>query len=170
MELKLALKVDDLDNVATIFADILYCNPVATIFAFRDLIINGKINSNILKDLEDNIAYSTCVIAKNTNADAIVCYTNTGKSARRISGLGAGCPILAITDNKRTFRQLGLAWNVHPVYVDPKDSIDNTVEAGLEKLKTLGILESGDKVVLAGGHSYVDGVKSSKMIGGYVEI
>ena len=124
----------------------------------------------VLKNLEDNITYSTCIIAKNTNADAIVAYTHTGDSARRLSGMGAGCPIIAITDNKRTFRQLGLAWNVHPVYVDPKDSIDNTVEAGLEKLKAMGILESGDKVVISGGRNYVKNVKSSKMIGGYVEI
>lgn len=124
----------------------------------------------VLRNLEDNITYSTCIIAKNTNADAIVAYTHTGDSARRLSGMGAGCPIIAITDNKRTFRQLGLAWNVHPVYVDPKDSIDNTVEAGLEKLKAMGILESGDKVVISGGRNYVQNVKSSKMIGGYVEI
>lgn len=124
----------------------------------------------VLKNLEDNITYSTCIIAKNTNADAIVAYTHTGDSARRLSGMGAGCPIIAITDNKRTFRQLGLAWNVHPVYVDPKDSIDNTVEAGLEKLKAMGILESGDKVVISGGRNYVKNAKSSKMIGGYVEI
>ena len=123
-----------------------------------------------LNGLEDNIAYSTCVIAKNMNADAIVCYTNTGTSARNLSGLGAGCPILAITDNKRTFRQLGLAWNVHPIYVESKETIDATVEAGIEKLKAKGILEAGDKVILAGGHSYVNGVSSSKMIGGYVEI
>ena len=124
----------------------------------------------VLTNLEDNITYSTCIIAKNTNADAIVAYTHTGDSARRLSGMGAGCPIIAITDNKRTFRQLGLAWNVHPVYVDPKDSIDNTVEAGLEKLKAMGILESGDKVVIAGGRNYVKNAKLSKMIGGYVEI
>lgn len=124
----------------------------------------------VLRNLEDNITYSTCIIAKNTNADAIVAYTHTGDSARRLSGMGAGCPIIAITDNKRTFRQLGLVWNVHPVYVDPKDSIDNTVEAGLEKLKAMGILESGDKVVISGGRNYVKNAKLSKMIGGYVEI
>ena len=124
----------------------------------------------VLRNLEDNITYSTCIIAKNTNADAIVAYTHTGDSARRLSGMGAGCPIIAITDSKRTFRQLGLAWNVHPVYVDPKDSIDNTVEAGLEKLKAMGILESGDKVVISGGRNYVKNAKLSKMIGGYVEI
>ena len=123
-----------------------------------------------LHDLEDNIAYSTCVIAKNTKADAIVCYTNTGDSARRLSGLGAGCPILAITDNKRTFRQLGLAWNVFPVYVESKETKDATIEAGIEKLKAKGILESGDTVILSGGKNFVSNVEYSKMMGGYLKI
>ena len=128
-------------------------------------------NTNIeLKDLEDNIAYSTCVMAKNMNVDAIVCYTNSGDSARRLAGMGAGCPILAVTDNKRTFRQLGLVWNVYPVYVDRKENTDKTVEAGIEKLKAKGILENGDKVILAGGHDFVEGVQESKMIGGYAVI
>ena len=130
---------------------------------------DAKLNIQ-LEGLEDNICYSTCVIARNTNADAIVCYTHTGDSARRLAGLGAGCPILAVTDNRRTFRQLGLAWNVHPVYVEAGKTIDETVESGIEKLKAKGILESGDKVVVSGGHSYVNGVKTSKIIGGYVEI
>ena len=123
-----------------------------------------------LHDLEDNIAYSTCVIAKNTKADAIVCYTNTGDSARRLSGLGAGCPILAITDNKRTFRQLGLAWNVFPVYVESKETKDATIEAGIEKLKDKGILETGDTVILSGGKNFVSNVTYSKMMGGYLKI
>ena len=125
-------------------------------------------NSRIKLDtLEENIAYSTCVIAKNTEADAIVCYTNTGDSARNLAGLGAGCPILAITDNKRTFRQLGLAWNVHPVYIESKETIDDTIEAGIEKLMNKGILEKGDKIILAGGKDILKNASSSKMIGGY---
>ena len=128
-------------------------------------------NTNIeLNTLEDNIAYSTCVMAKNMKVDAIVCYTNSGDSARRLAGMGAGCPILAVTDNKRTFRQLGLAWNVYPVYVDSAENTDKTVEAGIEKLKAKGILENGDKVILAGGHNFINGVKESKMIGGYAVI
>ena len=125
-------------------------------------------NSRIKLDtLEENIAYSTCVIAKNTKADAIVCYTHTGDSARNLAGLGAGCPILAITDNKRTFRQLGLAWNVHPVYIESKETIDDTIEAGIEKLMNKGILEKGDKIILAGGKDILKNASSSKMIGGY---
>ena len=32
------------------------------------------------------------------------------------------------------------------------------------------ILENGDKVILAGGHDFVEGVSESKMIGGYAVI
>ena len=92
-------------------------------------------------------------MAKNTKADAIVCYTNSGNTARKFAGMGAGCPILAVTDNKTTFNQLGLAWNVFPVYVDSKENIDLTLDAGIEKLKNKGILETGDTVVVTGGNA-----------------
>ena len=86
-----------------------------------------------LTDFEMKIAYSACVTAKNMDADAIVCYTNTGDSARRLAGIGAGCPILAITDNRKTFNQLSLVWNVNPVFVEAKDTIDMTVEEGIKR-------------------------------------
>ncbi len=123
-----------------------------------------------LKDLEDNIAYSVCVIAKNMKADAIVCYTNSGDTARRLAGMGAGCPILAITDNRRTFNQLGIVWNVFPVLVEGNDDKTKVIKAGIEKLKAKEILETGDSVIVAGGKDFMDGVSASKQIGGYVKI
>ena len=128
-------------------------------------------NENIeLNTLETNIAYSTAVMAMNLNADAIICYTHTGDSARRFSGLGVGCPILAITDNKRTYNQLALAWNVTPIYVEKKDVIDDIVEEGIEKLKQKGILEKGDMVVVSGGAKWLASSQDSKTIGGIAKI
>ncbi len=123
-----------------------------------------------LNSYEEKVAYSACVSAKVMNADAIICYTNSGNTARRLSGLGAGCPILAITDNKRTFRQLALAWNVNPIYVDSCENIDKTIEAGITKLQNKGILESGDTVVITGGSQMLPDNVSSKTIGGVVKI
>ena len=97
-----------------------------------------------LSNDEIKFAYSACVLAENMKADAIVAYTHTGDSARRLAGLGAGCPILVVTDNRRTFNQLGLVWNVYPVYIDAQKSVDETVEKGIEKLKNKEILEQGD--------------------------
>ena len=130
-------------------------------------------NENIdLSTLEENVAYATCVTAKNMKADAIVCYTHTGNSARNLAGLGAGCPILAITDNKRTFHQLALAWNVTPIYIPAQETINKTIEAGIEKLKKQEILEQGDLVIIAGGDQIVKNVGSSvnKTIGGVLRV
>ena len=130
-------------------------------------------NENIdLSTLEENVAYATCVTAKNMKADAIVCYTHTGNSARNLAGLGAGCPILAITDNKRTFHQLALAWNVTPIYIPAQETINKTIEAGIEKLKKQEILEQGDLVIIAGGDQIMKNVGSSvnKTIGGVLRV
>lgn len=118
------------------------------------------------KDLESNIAYSTCVTAKNVEADAIVAYTHTGNSVRRMAGMGPACPIFAITDNYVTYEQLALAWNVTPVYIEGKSSIEQTIEAGIETLKSNGTLEKGDKVVLAGGAKILPDATENKVIGG----
>ena len=123
-----------------------------------------------LSDDEAKIAYSSCVTAKNFNADAIVVYTHTGDSARTLSGLGAGCPILAVTDNRRTFHQLALAWNVTPVFVEGEETIEETVEKGIQKLKEKEILEKGDVVVLLGGAQTFSMGLDKKILGGIVRI
>ena len=123
-----------------------------------------------LDGVEMKIAYSACVLAKNMEADAIVAYTNTGDSARRLAGLGACCPIIAITDNRRTFNQLGLVWNVYPVLVNSHKTVDDTVEAGIIKLKERQILEKGDLVVVSGGAKLLSKEADSKIACGIIRI
>ena len=130
-----------------------------------------KLNDHVeLRDFEEEISYSTCITAMNMKADAIVCYTNTGDSPRKLSGLGAGCPILAITDNRKTFNQLALVWNVTPVYIEPQDNIDKVVELGIQKFKDKNILEKGDKVVISGGSKLLSSAEYSKVMGGIARI
>ena len=116
------------------------------------------------------IAYSACVTAKNMNADAIVTYTHTGDSVRKLAGLGAGCPILAITDNRKTFNQLALAWNVTPVFVEKAENIDTTLENGIKKLQDKGILEKGDTIVISGGPSILANAEESKVVASVAKI
>ena len=119
---------------------------------------------------EMNVAKAACVLAEKMNADAIVAYTNTGDSARRLAGIGTGCPVLAITDNRRTFNQLGLVWNVHPIFVEAQATTDKTVEAGLEKLKEMKVLESGDLVIVSGGSKLLNAGTESRIACGMIRI
>ena len=121
-------------------------------------------------DIKRHVAYIATSTAKNLKADAIVVYTHLGNSARRLAGMGPECPILAITDNEKTFYQLGLVWNVTPILVTGKSSIDETIEAGIEEFKKEGMLEKDDIVVISGGAKILNNNTENQVIDGVLKI
>ena len=122
------------------------------------------------KDIEDAFAYTTAVTAEQTQADAIVAYTHTGNSIEKLASLAIACPIFAITDDIKTYYQLGLIFNAIPVLCESGESIDDKINLGIEQLKKDGILKEGDMVVLAGGASVLPKQNKGKVIGGCVKI
>ena len=131
---------------------------------------NRKERKNDSEDLEGTIAYTTCVTAEHIKADAIVAYTHKGDSIRKLAGLGAGCPIFAITDDEKTYHQLAASFNVHPILYTQGKTIEDTISSGIEILKKEGILEKGDTVVLAGGAKILPDNTENKVIGGFVRL
>lgn len=121
-------------------------------------------------DLKGNIAYTSCVTAKEVNADAIVAYTHSGETAYLLSGCRPACPIIAVTDDEKTYHKLALAQNVLPVYVEGVANIDETIGKGIAMLEKEGTLEKGDKVVIAGGDKILANEKESQVLGGIMRI
>ena len=131
---------------------------------------NKKEIKNNPEDLEGSIAYTTCVTAEHIEADAIVAYTHKGDSIRKLAGLGASCPIFAITDDEKTYHQLAVSFNVTPVLYTEGKNIEDTISKGIEILKSEGILEKGDTVVLSGGARILPDDTKNKVIGGFVNV
>ena len=131
---------------------------------------NNKYQKLETDDLEYNINYTVCRMAKKINAKAVVAYTDTGNTARYLSGLGIKCPVYAVTSNEKTYNQLALIWNVFPILLPKQESINDLLEVGLQKLEQKGNLKKGDRVVIAGGAQILPNRKNSKIIGGIVEI
>lgn len=131
---------------------------------------NNKYQKVETDDLEYNINYTVCRMAKKINASAVVAYTNTGNTARYLAGLGIKCPVFAVTSNEKTYNQLALVWNVFPILIPEQETINNLLELGIEKLEKDGYLEKGDKVIIAGGSQILPTRKNSKTIGGVIEI
>ncbi len=131
---------------------------------------NNKYQKVETEDLEYNINYTVCRMAKKINAKAVIAYTDTGDTARYLSGLGIKCPVFAVTSNEKTYNQLALVWNVFPILLSEQKTIDDLLEVGIGKLESDGYLEKGDKVIIAGGSHILPSRKSSKTIGGIVEI
>jgi len=131
---------------------------------------NEKNIEHNVEDLEGNIAYTTCVTAEHIKADAIVAYTKKGDSIRKLAGLGAECPIFAITDDEKTYHQLSASFNVYPVLYTEGKTIEDTISSGIKMLKEEGILEKGDTVVISGGAKILNDETENKVIGGVVKL
>src|ERR1041384_6148489 len=67
---------------------------------------------------EDAIAWGTHAVARMLKTPIIVTLTKGGFTARKVAALRPPVPILAVTTELPTYRQLALVWGVIPVLVD----------------------------------------------------
>lgn len=126
-------------------------------------------------DYEANSARAICLTAMSSEAKAIFAYTNTGDSPKRLAGFLPSCPIYAILDNPKTFRQLGLSWNIYPKLYNKQGSIEALVSHSIKDLKEKEKLESGDVIVISGGGKILKEDKNgdfqfNKTLGGILRV
>jgi pyruvate kinase len=85
-------------------------------------------------------------------APALVTFTRSGSTSRLVSSYRPPVPILAITDQERTYRQLALVWGVRPVrYTGGEVSYDTLLSCACEHLLAEGIATAGQPVVVTAG-------------------
>lgn len=110
---------------------------------------------------EFNLSHSVTSTAMEMKAKAIFAYTETGNTPRMVASFLPSCPIYALTNNEKTYRQLSLSWDTTPILVKEKTKPNDVISAGIEEAKMKGYVQEGDIVVIAGGASIV----SSKEMG-----
>lgn len=97
------------------------------------------------------ISHAACTSALDLNAEAVVAFTLSGRTAMEISAFRPGCRVIACTSSESTFRQLSLSWGVTPTVVANEESLDKLFDNGLKTLVNIGLLNVGDTVVLTAG-------------------
>jgi len=61
------------------------------------------------------IARSACIMAEDLKAAAIVACTSSGSTARLVARFRPSCPVLGLTPEQETARQLTMSWGVMPI-------------------------------------------------------
>jgi len=114
-----------------------------------------EILANKGKDLQpqtdDAISYAACHTAHQLGAVAVVAFTSSGSTARRVAKYRPPVPILAITPSQATQRQLSLSWGVHAFQVPEALKIADLFARGARVAKEAGLAHEGDLVVITGG-------------------
>ena len=101
--------------------------------------------------ITDAIGKTTCEIALQLGARAILTATVSGYTARMVSRHRPRIPIFAITVNKDTYKRLALVWGVQSVVVPSAPTMEAMVSASLAAALENGVVDQGDLVVLTAG-------------------
>lgn len=97
------------------------------------------------------INFSVCSSAMFTEAKAIICISDHGKTPNVLSSYRPNCPIYVITSNYKTYLQLSMQWGIKAIYVDEEKDFDKLLNKGIEMLISTKQIEKGDVVILGGG-------------------
>ncbi len=103
------------------------------------------------KQVIESLAYSCVMLGENVEAKVISTITHSGSTARRISKFRPRVPIVAFTEEDKVRRQLGLVWGVSPVKIGEIFDTDKSVRLMEEYLKKHGMVDIGDRVIIATG-------------------
>jgi len=100
---------------------------------------------------EHAIAAATVEAVRLLGAPAIVTLTNSGFTSRLVASYRPPVPILGVSDQMRTYRQLALAWGVHPVLTDEEPEYGAMLDRARTYLLEHDIARPGDRVVVTCG-------------------
>ncbi|MCF8067984.1 MAG: pyruvate kinase [Desulfobacterales bacterium] len=104
------------------------------------------------EDISKAVACSSCVLANNLNADAIVATTFSGSTAMRISRFRPKPKLIALSPDKTSIRKLCLYWGCNPCYVEISNDTDEMIDTAATVAIKTGEVSQGDVVVITAGH------------------
>lgn len=131
-----------------------------SIIPYDDILDKAKKTS--LPTIQDSIGIAVADAANSLdNVEAIVCFTQGGNSAKRLSKYRPSSPILAATFDKEIQRSLNCYWGVHPIYSPTVNTPANDEELACQIAKSFGI-EVGKQIIIVAG--YPSGAGATNMM------
>ena len=97
------------------------------------------------------VSYSARDIAERLNAKAIVAFTTSGDTAKRVARLHSHLPLLAFTPDPAVRSELALTWGAETFLSPHVKSTDDMMEAIDDALLEMDKYEEGDMIVVIAG-------------------
>lgn len=108
-----------------------------------------------ISEVIGHLVYSACCefIDMGYTKGKIICITQSGHSARMISKYRPNLPIIGVTPEVNTARELKMQWGVEPLLLPEMNEIDKTRDKIKVAVKTCldrGYVTKGEKLIIAG--------------------
>lgn len=105
----------------------------------------------IERKTDELISYSACHTADSLKAVAILAFTQSGSTAKRVSKYRPRVPILALTPSKEVSGRLLLHWGVFPFQIEGASSLDGLFASAARLARDTGVAKPNDLIVITGG-------------------
>ena len=136
--------------------------PVQAVRTMRDICITTELSDDFIekvyntkivsrRNTTNSIAKSTCQIARELDAKAIISCTSSGNTSRVISKFRPRTNIVAATTTDSVARQLSIVWGVYPLVIKEAHETDELIERAIVGGLSEGYLEEGDLTVVTAG-------------------
>ena len=103
------------------------------------------------------LARVASMVASELNARWIMTFTETGSTARHVSGFRPRAGIAGITPSEKVHRRLALHWGVVPLLLPAVPDTERLLVEGEARLLSAGLVRSGDRIVILAGQSHTAG-------------
>ena len=101
--------------------------------------------------VNDAISQSVRNIANVLNCKAVLGFTKSGSTVRRISRERPPCRIIGLTPDKRVASRMALTWGVRPVVMADPSSFDEMLDTTQQVAKDQAGCVPGDKIIISAG-------------------
>jgi pyruvate kinase len=99
----------------------------------------------------DAIAQSAGTMVETVSAAAIVSFTASGSTARRVARERPAVPLLVLTPSLKTARRLGILWGAHAVRTRDISSFEEMVAKAKRMALRHAIAGAGQRIVIIAG-------------------
>ncbi len=114
--------------------------------------------------VQDSIGIAVADTAYNLETvDAIIAFSQSGNTAKRLSKYRPQVPILAVTFDKAIQRSLNCLWGVHPIYSPQVNDASNDEEIACKIAKEFGV-KVGRKIIIVAGYPSGEGATNMMKI------
>lgn len=90
-------------------------------------------------------------LARDLQASAILAYTQSGFTASCVSRFRPPCPIVALTPDAQSCRQMNLLWGVTPVLIEACHDTDEMFNRARQEVLERNIATAKDRIVVTAG-------------------
>jgi pyruvate kinase len=99
----------------------------------------------------DAIAEAAKQIARTVDATAIICFTTSGSTARRVARERPSVPVMVLTPKMETARRSGLLWGAYAVHTRDVESFEEMVAKAKRMAQRHHLAKAGDRVKVIAG-------------------